>query len=227
MTLRCQFLLLEPWHRSTEVTGRPFSILAPFEFSFQEVPKLRLHKLPQTDIAIYVEDKFAKHARIRELSDESAKGTQLLVDEIVESASGVFLWVKLVVRSLLQGFQNYDRLLDLQARLRKLPRDQEELFSHMLRTIPEEYKMEAFRTIEIVQTSNEPLSALTLRLAEGENEDMLNAEVSLLSESDKRKYIEEVEGRLRSRCVGLLEVNFHYRPGMFDTYIFSQLPLPG
>jgi hypothetical protein len=51
-----------------------------------------------------------------------------LVEEIVEKANEVFLWVKLVVQSLLAGLGNRDSITDLQRRLRELPSDLEKLY---------------------------------------------------------------------------------------------------
>lgn len=60
--------------------------------------------------------------------------------EIVSRAQGVFLWVFLVVRSLVQGLTNADRITDLERRLRSLPTDLETYFRHMLDTIEDVYK---------------------------------------------------------------------------------------
>jgi hypothetical protein len=192
------------------LSSRP---LAPFEFAFQNLPKLRLHQLTQNDIASYVNDKLAKHSRMVQLSMDDAEDVQALVAEITESASGVFLWVKLVVRSLMEGLQNYDCLSDLQTRLRALPSDLEELFAHMLRKVPTEYKAECSRIIKIAQYMREQnvlLSVLTLRFAEADDDAVLGAKICILSEVERHKYEEEATGKLRSRCAGLLEVNSHH-----------------
>lgn len=212
-------------HIKAILSSRP---LAPFEFSFRQHPKLRLHELTCTDITTYVDEKLAAHPRISELSAEDARGVQELCMEIVDNAAGVFLWVKLVVRSLLEGLQNYDRLTDLRRRLRLLPRDLESLFSHMLHNIPAEYKMESSRMFQIVRShyanTNFELSALALGLAEGLGVEACEARTanSELSE-DITHYIEEqVAGRLRSRCVGLLEIRMrkvnttYYRFGSYN-----------
>lgn len=52
--------------------------------------------------------------------------------ELCNKAQGVSLWVKLVVRSLVDGVSNSDRMADLRARLELLPADLEEFYRHMM-----------------------------------------------------------------------------------------------
>jgi hypothetical protein len=52
-----------------------------------------------------------------QLKKEDPQNAPQFVTEIVDRTSGVFLWVKLVVRSLLDGLSNFDRISDLQASL--------------------------------------------------------------------------------------------------------------
>jgi hypothetical protein len=51
------------------LSSRP---LAPFEFSFESVPKLRLHQLTREDITTYVHDKFTVHPRVTTLMEDHA-----------------------------------------------------------------------------------------------------------------------------------------------------------
>jgi hypothetical protein len=197
------------------VLSRP---LAPFEYSFAHHPKLRLHDLTYEDIRTYVNDRLATHPRMVRLTQEDDAGTKALISEIVTCASGVFLWVKLVVRSLLEGLQNYDKLRDLQRRLRELPRDLEDLFRHMLRNIPTEYKLDSSRILQMFRSyegyNDGTLHTVALAFAELDEMQVLAAKIEILTARDIQRYEEEVAGRLRSRCVGLLEVHPRIRePG--------------
>jgi hypothetical protein len=111
------------------LSSRPFT---SFEDAFALQPKLRLHQLTHNDITMYVEDRLAKAPELSILEPPNSNNARDLVEEIVGSASGVFLWVKLVVDSLLRGIQAGDEFRDLWARLRLLPRDLDDLFRHML-----------------------------------------------------------------------------------------------
>jgi hypothetical protein len=199
------------------LSSRP---LAPFEYTFKQRPQLRLHHLTYNDITLYVNDKLAKHPRFAVLSSENKNGSQALIREIVTSATGVFLWVKLVVQSLLEGLQNYDRLSDLHERLLELPHDLEDLFRHMLRKIPTNYKVESSRMIQIVRCHENVrkasrdddgygLRAIALHFAtEFDDTAAMDTHIGQISISHRQRCEEDVTGRLRSRCVGLLEVQF-------------------
>jgi hypothetical protein len=194
-------------HIKALLSSRP---LAAFKGAFKKEPRLRLDQLTHDDITAYVDDKIVGHPRIAGLSTDHAGEVQALIDEIVSSASGVFLWVKLVVRSLLEGLDNFDHIPDLQKRLRLLPKDLEALFRHMLRHIPDEYKTESSEMFQIVRRYNDRArhtpSALTLKFAEEAESTVLTASIKPIAIGQRLWYDEVVAGRLRSRCVGLLEI---------------------
>jgi hypothetical protein len=202
--------------RSTSVkallSSRP---LPAFEFAFEHQPKLRLQDLTHNDISTYVDDKLAAHPRVKVLSKGNAAGVQALVAEIVGSAAGVFLWVKLVVRSLLEGLQNYDRLADLQRRLRELPRDLEDLFRHMLRNIPAEYKNESSRIFQMVRCHEKlnhiwsPFRSIFLHFTDSDDADVMKTPIAVAPQTEIQQYELEVACRLRSRCAGLLEARVY------------------
>lgn len=190
-----------------------------FTEAFKDCAKLRLHELTRSDITAYIQDKIGQHPRIKTLSTESPTGTGELIREIVDSASGVFLWVKLVVRSLLEGLQNYDKLSDLQARLDELPKDLEALFKHMLGKIPNIYRIESSQIFQIVRCNSQAmkadntllsgpveLTALDLFFANLEPFSVCMSEIAPIQESYMLEKRAEVEARLRSRCAGLIEL---------------------
>lgn len=123
--------------------------------AFANYPKLRLHDLTYKDIKRYVHDTLSQHPSMMELSQQNKHATQTVVQEIVTSASGVFLWVSIVVDLLLEGLQNYDTISDLHQRLLELPPDLEELFEHMLRNINPRYKVQSSKLFQIVRLYKE------------------------------------------------------------------------
>lgn len=50
----------------------------------------------------------------------------------MEKANGIFLWVKLVVSSLVRGLQNRDEISDLRVRVNNLPDGLSSLYTVML-----------------------------------------------------------------------------------------------
>ena len=107
---------------------------------FSDCPKLQLQDLTYNDIRLYAVDKISDHPQFRRLVAEDETQASRLIDEIVTKASGVFLWVIIVVRRLMDGLQNCDRLEDLRNRLEGLPADLEELHNHMLEKLDPIYR---------------------------------------------------------------------------------------
>ena len=102
---------------------------------------IALEDLTQDDIRLYIQDSLEGSARFRALKARDSR-SQDLVQEIVEKARGVFLWVVLVVRSLLTGLTNADKISRLQARLHNFPETLEKFFGHMLRAVEMCYREE-------------------------------------------------------------------------------------
>ena len=96
-----------------------------FELAFRSGsnPKIRLQDLTRGDIRLYVRETLEESRLFILLQMRERQRCKELVGEVVDRAHGVFLWVFLVVRSLLQGLTNADRIADLQRRLRRLPVD--------------------------------------------------------------------------------------------------------
>ncbi|KAI4859835.1 hypothetical protein F4820DRAFT_438659 [Hypoxylon rubiginosum] len=93
--------------------------------------KLAMQDFNAVDITAYVEDNLVNSEAYQELEDYDIRSPEL-VHQIVSSANGVFLWVFLVVRSLKEGLENGDRIIDLQNRLNLYPTDLNEYFERIL-----------------------------------------------------------------------------------------------
>ena len=145
-------------------------------------------------------------SRMAELQKEDPLSANTLIGDIVEKPSGVFLWVKPVVRSLLSGLMNNDRIDDLNRRLEELPRGLEELYIFILKRIDPFYLEQAIRLFRIVCQSQRPLSTLAISFADDFNpEQQIASENKIMDSKDAAKLCTEVEDRVQSRCLGLLE----------------------
>lgn len=194
-------------------SSRPLLV---FKESFRDQPQLRLESLTVADIEKYVVSMLNNDKRMQKQSKEAAQMKEL-VNEIVDSASGVFLWVKLIVIDLLKGLENHDSISQLQSRLRCLPTDLEELYEHMVFKVASVYRVEASRFYQLVAACSErdddwhavrPLAILTLFFAEKDKDFALQSPWMYYSAEDIQSGISEVDLRLRSRCGGLIETQF-------------------
>jgi hypothetical protein len=111
--------------------------------------------LTYNDIKLFVNDKLARNKRMLQLFREDPGSANLFVDEIVRRACGVFLWVALVVKSLMAGLRNCDDIPRLRKRLKALPTDLEALYAHMLSSIDPFYQEDAAAIIQLVECSLE------------------------------------------------------------------------
>jgi hypothetical protein len=62
------------------------------------------------------------------LQEHHSERAGVLIKDVTLKASGVFLWVRLAVKSLLDGLRDGDTVEDLQARLLLIPPDLDRLF---------------------------------------------------------------------------------------------------
>ncbi|KAK0638601.1 hypothetical protein B0T16DRAFT_421405 [Cercophora newfieldiana] len=190
------------------LSSRPWVV---FEESFRECPRLRLHELTRPDITHFVHDKIKQHHRLQQLMTKHGDVMENLMTEIVDASSGVFLWVYLVVSSLLEGLSNHDTIKDLRARFLELPVDLEQLYHHMWNKIPRQYRSQASRLLQLVKVgtrAGSKLSLMGLSFAEEDDaEYVYSAPIQPLDEMEMVSRLDEMRVRLLTRCIGLVEVH--------------------
>lgn len=189
------------------VSSRPWLV---FQDAFQDCPKMALEDLTREDIHAFAQDFLHNHPRFSRLLALEPERAPQLVTDISDRASGVFLWVFLVVRSLMDGLTNADGISDLTKRLEQLPNDLEQYFSHILTNLDPFYLQQATQLFRFTLEAGEPLSVLTYSFLDEEDPDFaLKREISPMSEQEESLRCETVERRLNSRCKGLIECRRH------------------
>lgn len=188
--------------------------------AFQDSPSLRLENLNRADIRTYVEDNLGPKLDVWGLGK-----CPDLREEIVVKSMGVFLWVHLVVHSLLQGLRDGDTTSELATRLRDLPSDLEQLYIHMLDRIPTAYQSQAAQIFQLVLTRDQVLdrllgerrqrlSALQFSYAIGDaDDDARQLEVGQTTSLMQAQRGAHTDARIRSRCFGIVEVVYRDRTG--------------
>jgi hypothetical protein len=190
------------------LSSRP---LVVFEEAFSDFPLLKLQSLTHRDISCYVQDKLASHRSMARISKEHPEQATRLVTEIVTKADGVFLWVKLVVKSLLQGLRDQNRISDLERRLKHLPADLEALYAHMLQRTDPLYLEQASQIFQICvvaqkESTSRQITLLQLSWAEDRDESLaLKASLRPLGTEEIARRCREMDIWLKSVCSGLLE----------------------
>lgn len=146
-----------PWPRFSEV--------------FSDSPwKLCLQDLTRADIERYTMDTLEAQSRFKLLQARDPNTSHELVSSITDRAQGVFLWVYLVVRSLIRGLVNADSMGDLQRRLDELPRQLEPFFERILNTVDELYKCRTSRVLLVLAHARIPLPLVTFYFLDSEED---------------------------------------------------------
>ncbi|KAI0432418.1 hypothetical protein F5Y09DRAFT_353517 [Xylaria sp. FL1042] len=191
------------------VSSRPWT---PFERAFGDSPnKLRLEDLTKNDIREYVLDKFSSSPYFQKLAKVDPR-CKTFDEQIVQKAQGVFLWVFLVVESLLKGVSAADDFNDLQRRLNSIPTDLEDYFKHMLETIEPIYWEQTTRIFQVTVDAGQPLPLLGYELLDRERQKpdyALELSPNELLELNSQEVQNRTKIRLNARCRDLLEV-VHY-----------------
>jgi hypothetical protein len=214
------------------LASRPWLV---FEDAFRQRPSLRVEDLTLKDIRVFASDKLSENPMFEELRAHEPDNAHALIEEVTERSSGVFLWVRLVVKSLLEGLQDGDTMDDLSARLYLIPKDLEDLFQKILGDLDATYFEQASQIFQTVGASHAPWREINLeRVQFAKSEDAETSEpnhdggspltlltLSFIGEDTNRalsaKYgdpmdwdqqcyqAERMRRRLNSRCKGLLE----------------------
>lgn len=182
-------------------------------FTFGHCPGLQLQNLTRHDIQSFAFENLLANNQMKELARQNNNTKMhLLVQEIVNKASGVFLWVALVTKSLMSGLRNFDTVDILRQRLDELPSDLEELYVHMLERMEPRYRQQASCLLRIVYQNSKsanPLPMLTLRLAfanENSPDAAVDADMGVLAPLDMASRVKGIINRIQNSCCGLLEV---------------------
>ncbi|KAI9680269.1 MAG: hypothetical protein M1822_007268 [Bathelium mastoideum] len=186
------------------VSSRPWMV---FIETFHRKPSLLLEDLTYPDIQRYVHTSFHESRAFLELEIQDPEYANTLLERICQKASGVFLWVQLVVASLINGLMQGDRASDLQRRLDEIPPDLESFFQKMLDSLDPLYRAHASQLFQIVRIAETPLTLLQLSFADVEDPKLVfRADIQPLDNMAVIGRCKIMRRRIISRCCGLLEV---------------------
>ena len=185
------------------VSSRPWPV---FEDAFKRHPSLHIHELTLPDMRLFISTRLTENAGYHALRGEEPEYAAQLIEDVAQKASGVFLWVSLVVELLLAAISNGDRITGLQERLKALPLDLEDFFQKILDSQEPEYRQHASQLFQIFRASKSSVSILTLTFADEDTGMILNSPVGPVDHDQLHCKVDRMRRRLNSRCKGLLEV---------------------
>lgn len=177
-----------------------------FKDAFRDCPGFSIHEHTTGDIRRYTEGRI-QDAMSGKLTRASELALSSLIEDIIDKAEGVFLWVKLVNDEFVEGLCEGDSIEELRDLLSGIPNELEELYTRALRRpnrtqtrAPAKSKYERYVMFEIVKCCREPFSLYQL----------LGATLFLTTGRDtypelQRMSWDQMERRLYSRSAGLLD----------------------
>jgi hypothetical protein len=140
------------------VSSRPWNI---FEDAFHyRAQHFYLQHFTKTDIANYTRNMLESNEDTARLIATQSNGWDA-VEEITQKAEGVFLWVTLVVPSLVEGVGQGDSIEDLRRRLNAVPYDLHNLYTKILDSVDQFYRPRMVKYIKVAVQARKPLPLLS------------------------------------------------------------------
>lgn len=185
------------------VSSRPLPV---FLHHFRTCPRIEMHEQTRYDIRCYVTERLDETVQMRILRQLHQFEVEDFISDLIDKGSGVFLWARLAVKSLIKGLNNGENIKELRSRLRQLPSELGDLFQTMLDSIDPSGGREAAEILQLVSIAENQSSLFLIYLA-------LGYPASVLDRSDTEFELQQVEALrttasllLQSRCAGLVEV---------------------
>ncbi|KAJ4397506.1 hypothetical protein N0V93_001736 [Gnomoniopsis smithogilvyi] len=203
------FKLLETCSMKLCVSSRPWEI---FEESFNNKSHLRIHELTHHDMEAFLLSNMRTSPQFITLEKEEPLVTQRLINEVLQKAQGVFLWVKLVTRSLIEALRDGETTKKLWKLLDCLPDGSlDDLFHRILQDLEPRYLGRAAHYIGLLGVTPVPIFsqpfAIIFSFADEDDVDYsIKLPKGLLSSVAIRGQIARLRKRINSSCKGLVEV---------------------
>lgn len=190
------------------ISSRPWNVFSR-AYNKKVDGQLAVQALTRSDIQLYVNDTMQNSPQFRRLRASHAAACTDLVNEISRKAQGVFLWVRLAVRSLLRGMTNDDSIEILRERLLQYPEKLNDFFQRMFDRIEPVYHRTSARILLVALKAERPLNYAVPRFLEQEGTDReyaLKLSVSTDAACPKSYEIEACTSYLDARSAELLEL---------------------
>lgn len=183
------------------VASRPWT---EFDDAYHGRPSLQMHLLTRDDLSTFVNGRLNSSRGFRELQHIYPKESSELAEGVVTKAEGVFLWVSLVVQSLLELLSEGSRLTDLQEKINDLPSDISSLYDAIWKSIPEQSVNDASWMLQLILSAQGPIQWLTLWIADESKLTRVNIEN--LDATARTYAAHSLRRRLATRTRGILEL---------------------
>jgi hypothetical protein len=169
---------------------------------------MTLQDVTWDDIDLYIRGMLEAEPEFQLLQKNDDRAEELITD-ITEKAAGVFLWVTLTVRELIEGIDNSDSIPELRHRLDELPADLESFYKLMFDRLPKTYQRQSAQILLMCCDAPERLPLLSYCVVDRDNAlairvaDKYNQSVDY---GDQTQLLDRLRKLINSRCRDMLIV---------------------
>ncbi|KAF1828462.1 hypothetical protein BDW02DRAFT_485535, partial [Decorospora gaudefroyi] len=186
------------------------------EFGSDQKRHFKLQDLTRNDIRNYVLDTLERSTKSKPVSVRGESYASF-IEEVINAAQGVLLWVALATTSISEGILNGDSIFWLRQRLQRLPRKLERLFQYILSTVDPAYRENCARSLLFATTnSDDTTNALIFHMYLDEAEISRCMESSRIDLEEFRDGESRMVKQLNAYCKGLLEVKEDSGSGILE-----------
>ena len=180
---------------------------------------MTLQDYTKNDIRNYVYDTLYQDTQFTKLAEQDKQAEELR-DQITEKANGVFLWVFLVVRSLLSGLTDGNSFTELQQRVNDFPEALEDYFKLILSNIEPFYRAQTAHIFLTAIQATRPQSIVVYAFLEDviRDPDFALGDVQFITDDRIILMLEEQRKYLNARCKDLLEISVTHNEHLSTPY---------
>ncbi|KAL8838532.1 MAG: hypothetical protein Q9170_002112 [Blastenia crenularia] len=180
-----------------------------FRQEFRPCPQLRVQDLNRDDIRDMATGKLIPSLQSYNCMSGNKDDVPPLLDDLIEKASGVFLWLDLMIKDLIKGARNGDTAKMLQSRLQRTPDTIHGMYTHILSELDSLYHEETLTFFAVLLAAGEldiEVTLLDLVCAEGEPWDQVNLlNLDYFTTSSFEEPIHRMENQLIACCGSLVD----------------------
>ncbi|KAH7200979.1 uncharacterized protein BKA55DRAFT_309525 [Fusarium redolens] len=125
----------------------------PWLTRFPSGQRMRLHAVTRDDIRKAIENDILEHPDFQSFPQEDQLG---FIQEFIDEANGVFIWVKLVLKYVTEKLDHSEDLPQLYRTLSTLPKSLEAFYEKILNDFPEPDRKEAYTILYILLRTKPP-----------------------------------------------------------------------
>lgn len=118
--------------------------LPAFQQSLPVDQRIRLHELTYADIMAVTHQTLEGHSEFQRRQGQQPQECSSLMREMVDKSEGVFLWVTLTLKLVLQSLEDGETTATIRRQVDLLPEELEAFFDYIVKSIPKHQRRKAY-----------------------------------------------------------------------------------